>query len=94
MIFDAYLTQTYILYRSQKENEKGLDLSSLASSAMRFPRAEILDSEPVGLTRSGPVGPTQTPGTVTKGTFCATFRIWQQSIPQASLGAAIRDIGA
>jgi hypothetical protein len=33
-------------------------VSSLASSATGFPRAEILDGEPVGLTRPNPVGPT------------------------------------
>jgi hypothetical protein len=58
MIFDAYLTLTFVPYRSQEENEKGLDLSSLASSTMRFPRTEILDGEPVGLTCPNPVGPT------------------------------------
>ena len=57
MILDAYLTLTLIPYRSQKENEKGLDLSSLASSTMRFPRTEILDGELVGLTHPNQVGP-------------------------------------
>jgi len=40
-----------------EERLKGLE-SSLASSAMRFPRTKILDCEPVGLTCSNPVGPT------------------------------------
>ena len=39
---------------------------------MRFPRPEILDCEPVGLTRPNPVGPTQTPELCDKGTI-STF---------------------
>jgi len=34
-------------------------VSSLASSAMRFPRMEIFDCEPVCLTHPNPVGPTR-----------------------------------
>ena len=41
----------------ERKSEKGF-LSSLASSARGFPRAEIIDCEPVGLTRPNPVGPT------------------------------------
>src|SRR4030066_2336002 len=39
---------------------------------------------PVRWVGTNPVGPTQTPGTVTKGTFSAVFRIWIRRFRTAS----------